>query len=510
MKIVHALFLTATLAVAVAVAQTSPPPEPIPPSVPIPVPPPSVPVPPAPPSVPVAPPPAPAPVPPPTPPKPPAPTKPAPKPAAPKPIAKPAEVKPLEVALDTSEPEIRGGELNDVRIVRVWKMPLESVKVSRQFAKISSGIETELKRAISSIKRSAVDALWSLEGSTKQWVAKQQSAWTVDETQTRANVLEAVKFNKSLAKIALKRTLPTRNVQDWYAKGIRYHFGGGESSFRGSPTFRVKNIIAGSSQIDNTYLGAGEVFDFNARVKISAALGFVDGYIISGGTLAKDIGGGICQVSTTVWRAAYNAGLLIVQRNNHSYRVHYYDPPGFEATVFSPYKNLKFKNDTGAPMFIQMTWYTRSGRLTLDFFGAKPDRRVSITDPYIYNVRPPAGPRYQADPNVRLGRVRRIDSPERGMSVRINRVVTYDDGRKVSDTTRSTYVPWGAIYAVNPQDYRVAPPKPKPQPKPLVVPVTPVAPPSASPTPPATSPAAPPAPTPPVAPATPTPQPNKP
>jgi vancomycin resistance protein YoaR len=502
MKIVHALFLTATLAVAVAVAQTSPPLEPIPPSVPVPTPPPSVPVPPTPPSVPVAPPPAPVAVPP--PPKPPAP-KPAPKPVAPKPTAKPAEVKPLEIALDTSEPEIRGGELNDVRIVRVWKMPVESVKVSRQLTKISNGIETELKRALSSVKRNAVDALWSLEGNTKQWVARQQSAWTVDETQTRANVLEAVKFNKSLAKIALRRTPPARNVQDWYAKGIRYHFGGGESSFRGSPTFRVQNIVAGSRQIDNTYLGAGEVFDFNSRVKISAALGFVEGYIISGGTLAKDIGGGICQVSTTVWRAAYNAGLPIVQRNNHSYRVHYYDPPGFEATVFSPYKNLKFKNDTGSPMFIQMTWYTRSGRLTLDFFGAKPDRRVSITDPYIYNVRPPAGPRYQADPNVRLGRVRRIDSPERGMSVRINRTVSYDDGRKVSDSTRSTYVPWGAIYAVNPQDYRVAPPKPKPVVR--APPIAPVAPPRVV----ISDPVSPPSsPTPPVTPPPATPQPNKP
>ena len=283
-------------------------------------------------------------------------------------------------------------------------------------------------------------------------------------------------------------------MQDWHAKGIRYHFGGGDSSFRGSPSFRVQNIIAGSQQIDNTYLAAGGIFDFNAQVKISAALGFVEGYIISGGTLAKDIGGGICQVSTTVWRAAYAAGLPIVQRSNHSYRVHYYDPPGMEATVFSPYKNLRFKNDTASPMFIQMTWYTRSQRLELHFFGAKPDRKVSISDPYIYNVRPPAGPRYQADPNVRLGRVRRIDSPERGMSVTINRSVRYDDGRKLGDVTRSTYVPWGAIYAVNPLDYRVAPPEPKTTPALIVsAPPEPVAPPTRGPT--ITSPAAKPAPT---------------
>ncbi len=482
MKPFPAAIVTAALLVAtfVAVAQTSPPADPTPPpaptqpaptqpSVPPPVaPPPSVPVAP-PPSVPVSPPPS-APVSPlPTPPAP-KPPKPAVKPPAPKPVT--ASTKPLELALDTTEPEIRGGELREVRIQRVWKMPLNSVTVSRQYQKISSGVEAELQKALRSISRQKQDALWVYESESKQWVAQQQSGWTVDRDLTRAYLVEAIKYNKSLARVALKRITPARNVQDWYARGIRYHFGGGDSSFRGSPPFRIQNIIAGSKQIDNTYLGAGEVFDFNARVKISAALGFVDGYIISNGTLAKDIGGGICQVSTTVWRAAYNAGLPIVQRNNHSYRVHYYDPPGFEATVFSPSKNLKFKNDTASPMFIQMTWYTRSQRLTLDFFGAKSDRRVSITDPYIYNVRPPAGPRYQADPNVRLGRVRRIDSPERGMSVTINRTVSYDDGRKVGDATRSTYVPWGAIYAVNPADYRVAPPAPKPRPKP-VAPTTP-------------------------------------
>ena len=514
MKILPVLAISAALAViaAVAVAQTSPPPASpsVPPPVTQPATPPSVPVAP-PPSVPVAPPPASVPVAPPppvTPPPPPAPVKPAPPKPAPKPVAKPVTVKPLELALDTSEAEIRGGELVDTRIQRVWKMPLTSVEVSRKFAKISSGVETELGKAISSIKRDAVDALWSVDPN-KNWVAKQQSRWVVDAAQTRANLLEAIQFNKSLAKVALRRILPTRNVQDWYARGIRYHFGGGDSSFRGSPSFRVQNIIAGSRQIDNTYLKAGGIFDFNARVKISAALGFVEGYIISGGTLAKDIGGGICQVSTTVWRAAYAAGLPIVQRNNHSYRVHYYDPPGMEATVFSPYKNLRFKNDTASPMFIQMTWYTRSQRLELHFFGAKPDRKVSISDPYIYNVRPPAGPRYQADPAVRLGRVRRIDSPERGMSVTINRSVRYDDGRKLSDVTRSTYVPWGAIYAVNPLDYRVAPPKPRPLPAPAATkPVAPaVSRPVVAPTATGATPVGQPAaPTPPA----PTPQPNKP
>jgi vancomycin resistance protein YoaR len=469
MKLFQTAILTGALAVAViAVAQNTPPSVP-PPTSPAPTQPSEPPITPVPP--PVAPPAAPVPPATPTPPA----RLPSPVPPTAKPPVKPASaaVKPLELALDTAEPEIRAGELRDVRIVRVWKMPVKSVEASRKNGKISSGIEAELQKALRSIKREKQDALWYYESSTKQWVAKQQSGWTVDEAATRASVLEALKFNKSLARVSLRRIPPARNVYNWFERGIRYHFGGGESSFRGSPSFRVQNIIAGSRQIDLTYLKAGEVFDFNAKVKISSALGFVEGYIISGGTLVKDIGGGICQVSTTVWRAAYQAGLPIVQRNNHSYRVHYYDPPGFEATVFSPYKNLKFRNDTSSDMFIQMTWYTRSQRLTLDFFGAKPDRKVAVSKPFIYNVRAPGRTRFQADPTVRLGRVRRIDSAEQGMSVRINRTVNYNDGRNLSDVTRSVYVPWGAIYAVNPADYRVAPPRPPKPVAPKVVPVQP-------------------------------------
>ncbi|NJK46276.1 MAG: vancomycin resistance protein [Pleurocapsa sp. SU_196_0] len=493
MKLFQTAILTGALAVAViAVAQNTPPSVP-PPTSPAPTQPSEPPVTPVPP--PVAPPTPPARLPTPVPPTAKPPTKPA-----------PATVKPLELALDTAEPEIRAGELRDVRIVRVWKMPVKSVEASRKNGKISSGIETELQKALRSIKREKQDALWYYESSTKQWVAKQQSGWTVDEATTRTSVLEALKTNKSLARVSLRRIPPARNVYNWFERGIRYHFGGGESSFRGSPSFRVQNIIAGSRQVDLTYLKAGEVFDFNARVKISSTLGFVEGYIISGGTLVKDIGGGICQVSTTVWSSRVPGWVAIVQRNNHSYRVHYYDPPGFEATVFSPYKNLKFRNDTSTDMFIQMTWYTRSQRLTLDFFGAKPDRKVAVTKPYIYNVRAPGRTRFQADPTVRLGRVRRIDSAEQGMSVRINRTVNYNDGRNLSDVTRSVYVPWGAIYAVNPADYRVAPPKPQP-PKPPVL-VEPVIPP---PPPPVSTPGvAPITPTPPTPPAPPPAEPNRP
>ncbi len=389
---------------------------------------------------------------------------PAPKPVAPKPkpvvapakpAPKPVASLPLELRLETTETEIRNGELRNVLIIRSFKLPVKSVTLSRKNQKPSPGLETAMQNTWRSLARNSSDAVWFFDKSSKSWVATQQSAWAVDTKQSRAFVLEALKYNKPSARIVVQRSQPKRNLADWHAKGIRYHFGGGESYFRGSSSFRVTNIVAGAKQIDNITIAAGANFNFNRDVGISRELGFVDGYIIKGGILEKDIGGGICQVSTTVWRAAYNAGLPIVQRNFHSYRVSYYDPPGFEATVFSPYKNLIFKNDTGAPLFVQVTWYLRSQKLEMNFFGKKPDRKVSISEGYIYNVRQPPAARYVADPEIRLGRAKRLSGAERGMNVRINRVVRYNTGTVARDTTFSNYVPWGELWAVNPNDARV-------------------------------------------------------
>jgi vancomycin resistance protein YoaR len=381
--------------------------------------------------------------------------KPAPKPVVVKPKPKPVVAVPLELRLETTEQEIRNGQLRDVLIVRTFKLPVKSVALSRKNQKPSVGLETAMQNTWRGLARDSADATWVFEKESKTWIATQQSAWAVDTKLSRAFVLEALKYNKSSARIVVQRSAPKRNLADWHKTGIRYFFGGGESFFRGSSDFRVTNIIAGARQIDNITIAAGANFNFNRDVKISKELGFVDGYIIKGGILEKDIGGGICQVSTTVWRAAYNAGLPIVQRNYHSYRVHYYDPPGFEATVFSPYKNMIFKNDTGAPLFVQVTWYLRSQKLEMNFFGAKPDRKVSISEGYIYNVRPPPAARFIADSTIRLGRAKRLSGAEKGMNVRINRVVRYNTGTVARDTTFSSYVPWGELWAVNPNDARV-------------------------------------------------------
>ena len=380
-------------------------------------------------------------------------------------LAVPANAAPVEafnLELRVAEREIRNGELRTLVIVKRFALPGQAVQRSRNFAKLSSALEPSLRELFNRLERPAVDARWTQVGA--DWVASQRSAWTLDEAATRAQLTKALIEGKTSSNVAVTVQPPQRSVEDWHAQGIRGHFAGGESAFYRSAPFRVQNIRVGSSLMDGLTIPKNGVFDFNAAVgDINPDRGFVDGYVIKSGTLAKEVGGGICQVSTTVFRAAYLGGLPIMQRNFHSYRVSYYElatrdfapPIGFEATGYSPYKNLKFKNDTGAPIFMQVSVDVRRYTMRVDLFGAKPDRRVTLSKPIFGPTKAAPEPRYQADANVILGQQRRIDGAVNGVSVSQTRTVRYANGGGRTDRLFSNYVPWGAIYAVNPRDPRL-------------------------------------------------------
>ena len=369
---------------------------------------------------------------------------------------------PFQLQLRVYEREIRDGELRTVLINRNYTLPPRAVLRSRNFSKVSTALEPALTDIFQSLNRTPQDAVWYQQGSG--WLARQRSAWVLDETATRAQLLEALIEGRNFSPLVVEVKSPSRSVESWYKQGIRYRFGGGESAFYNSAPFRVQNIRVGSALIDGVTILPNDVFDFNATVgNISPERGFVDGYVIKTGTLVKEVGGGICQVSTTVWRAAYLSGLPIVQRNFHSYRVGYYElaspnfrpSVGFEATVYAPYKNLKFRNDTGSSIFIQIS--VQAYTMQVNFFGAKPDRRIRITAP-TFGVRKPAlPPRYQADASVPLGKQRQIDRAVDGLSVWQNRTVLYANGGVRKDRLYSNYVAWGAIIAVNPNDLRLKP-----------------------------------------------------
>ena len=160
-------------------------------------------------------------------------------------------------------------------------------------------------------------------------------------------------------------------------------------------------------------------------------------------------GGGVCQVSTTLFRAILNAGLPVVERHAHAYRVGYYEedsPPGIDATIYSPSVDLKFKNDTNNYILIQSQVDLDNYALNFSLYGTKDGREVSMTTPVVTNQTPPPPDLYQDDPTLPVGTIQQTDFAAWGADVYFTRTVTKDGKVIIYDKFVSNFQPWQAIY----------------------------------------------------------------
>lgn len=232
--------------------------------------------------------------------------------------------------------------------------------------------------------------------------------------------------------------------------GIRHLLAQGVSHFAGSIPNRIFNINLAASRINGVLIAPGKVFSFNETVgDISGASGYKQAYVIKEGRTILDDGGGVCQVSTTLFRAALNSGLPTLARTAHAYRVSYYEqgfPPGLDATIFSPQVDFKFKNDTRVHILIQA--YTIGNSLYIDLYGTSDGRVSEISKSIVSNVTPPPEDLRQDDPTLPKGTVKQVDWAASGAKVVFSRKVTRDGQEISKETYVSNYRPWQAIYLV--------------------------------------------------------------
>jgi len=248
--------------------------------------------------------------------------------------------------------------------------------------------------------------------------------------------------------------------------GIRELVGEGTTRFRGSSAARVQNIVRAAEAVRGVVIPPGAVFSFNdAAGAITAANGYEDSLIIWGDRTAVGIGGGVCQVSTTLYRAAFFAGLPIEERYAHGYIVSWYGEPGFDATVYSPYVDFKFRNTTKHHLLVQPVVDTRNGVLTFRLWGTKPDWTVEVSKPEYEDVKPPPPPVYQEDPSLPKGTIKQVDWAKEGMTVHVWRTVTRGDQVLEKREFVSVYQPWRAVYLYGPGT-KVPRPKVTPTPSP--------------------------------------------
>jgi vancomycin resistance protein YoaR len=245
----------------------------------------------------------------------------------------------------------------------------------------------------------------------------------------------------------LEPKISTEKINNY---GIKELIAEGRSQFAGSIENRAYNINLAANRINGTLIAPGETFSFLKTVgDINSLTGYKQAYVISGGKTILGDGGGVCQVSTTLFRAAINAGLPIVERNQHAYRVGYYEQdsqPGVDAAIYSPGVDLKFKNDTGKHILIQAFPDLVNYTLSFQLFGTKDGREVIVNDPVILSTSPAPPAEYIDDPNLPKGQVKQIDFSAAGANVYFTRTVKKDGKIIADDKFVSNYRPWKAVY----------------------------------------------------------------
>lgn len=194
-----------------------------------------------------------------------------------------------------------------------------------------------------------------------------------------ASVLAQGRLNAALA---IDEIPPEITLDSIEKLGITTLLGKGESDFMGSSASRIHNIKTGAAKFHGTLLKQGEEFSFNSVLgEVDAKSGYKYELVIKNGKLIPEYGGGICQVSTTLFRAAIYAGLPIMERRGHSLPVRYYNPQGFDATVYPGVIDLKFRNNTANNILIQSR--IDETKLTFEIYGSNDGRKVELTGPTI-------------------------------------------------------------------------------------------------------------------------------
>lgn len=232
------------------------------------------------------------------------------------------------------------------------------------------------------------------------------------------------------------------------------------SFFRGSSTSRIQNIQTASAEFHGLLVPPWTTFSMAENMReVSLDNGYAEALIIYGGRTIEGVGGGVCQVSTTLFRTAFFGGYPIDERHSHAYRVGYYeqtsngnDPSlaGLDATVYVPVVDLKFTNNT--PNWLLMETYVNpsNGKLTWKFYSTSDNRSVDWSTTGPRNVVEPPKPRYEENPDLSRGQIKQVDWEAEGADITVTRVV-YKDGVVLFEDSFSThYEPWQAVYQYGP------------------------------------------------------------
>lgn len=331
------------------------------------------------------------------------------------------------------------------------------VSLSPSYRLDSEKLSSSLLPLTSGINKQPVDALFEFSNGRVNAFRPSTDGLVVDTKQIETNLLErapSIMANSSPKIVNIetpvKTILPKVSTDKANNLGIKELIGVGTSLFQHSIPERIFNVNLATSRVNGALIAPNEVFSFDKALgDVSSFTGYKQAYVIENGKTILGDGGGVCQVSTTFFRAILNSGLPVTERTAHAYRVGYYEedsPPGIDATVYVPSVDLKFKNDTSHYILVQTTVDFDNLRLTIYLYGTKDGRKSVVSTPVVTGQTPAPPPSYQDDPTLPKGTVKQVDFEAAGANVYFTRTVTKDGKVITSDKFTSNYRPWQAVF----------------------------------------------------------------
>jgi vancomycin resistance protein YoaR len=293
----------------------------------------------------------------------------------------------------------------------------------------SAVIERKLHPLVKPFTRKPVDATFRVSGD-RAYVIKAKNGTTLDVKGAQSAIYEAgTGAGRRLAVLGLATLAPELTTKDAKALGIREPISTFTTDMGLSSSNRIWNVHLLGNYLDGTIVKAGETFSYNEVVgPRTIERGFREGQMIFGGILIPSIGGGVCQTATTMFNAAFEAGLPVTERHNHSWYISHY-PMGRDATVSWGGPDLVFKNDLKQAILIDVS-YT-DATFTISFYGTKQGRKVTSTTASPTNYTQPKM-QYAIDPTATPGSKTVVAGGGPGFDTNVHRKV-YEHGKLIRE-----------------------------------------------------------------------------
>jgi len=300
------------------------------------------------------------------------------------------------------------------------------------------------------LEQSPKNAIFQYDGTRVTKFVPHQTGVAIDWDVIAQDLRASLDSKSETITVATKDAEPEIKLESLNTLGINELIGVGSSDFKGSPKNRIHNITVGMNSLKNVLIAPGETFSLMKTLgEIDGEAGYLQELVIKDNKTQAEYGGGLCQIGTTVFRAAMGAGFPIVERRNHSYQVGYYfenGVSGTDATIYDPKPDFRFLNDTGH--WVLLDPHMDGAILNFKFWGTPDGRKASRTIPKTLATQPAPPKKEIFTTDLPPGKVKCTEKAHSGATMMFTYSVEYPDGTVKKEDFKSYYKPWAEVCLV--------------------------------------------------------------